>query len=152
MRDLWLIYDYLGRWWPWLLLAPTLGALAGLAYFSTQVHHDRFVATADVVIGGPEPEFGAPPEILVTIKSDLKPTQEEAAADLASRVELIANFTKGPASVRGAVIRQFPGGSPWWKAVTLGSVIFTFLVFAGIYVLEDTRTYLGHRRQIGADT
>ena len=62
MKESWLYYDYLRRRWWLLLLGPVLGALAGLVYYSTQVHSNQYPVTASVAIpdskahaAGPEP-------------------------------------------------------------------------------------------------
>lgn len=149
MKESWLLYDYLRRWWPWLLLVAVFGALAGLGFYSTQVHRTQYTATATVAIENPVSKSETPPVVSVSVRSTSQPTQEAAVAEVTAKLALIASYAEAPVSVRDSEISRRIG-SHWWKSAVLGGVTAVLLVIGGIYVWEDARSYQRHRRQVGA--
>lgn len=119
-----------------MLLTLAIGVFAGRGYNFTQVHGGEYKATAKLGINHSVCESQV---ISVTIDSKSNPTVEAAAAGIASRVALIADYTKLPVSVRRGDIRRTPAGSPWWKSIILSSTIATLLAVGVIYIFEDTR-------------
>jgi len=88
MKDSWLLYDYLQRWWRLLLLCCALGIL--VVYLVDEPLNDDkgYLATATLAFTDHRwvPELptllagSSPPQALVAIKSGPKPTQKEATS------------------------------------------------------------------------
>ncbi len=161
MKESWQYYEYLRRWWLLLLLGPTIGALTGLAYYSSQVHPATYDATATVAIADPtwEPDDSLPPSELdeqvqptltFSLDSGSDPTEEGAVKSVTSSIARIVSYTNTPVAIQQITIDRNTTDEPWWKPVVLGSVIGTLLVIGGIYVWEDARSYQRHRQQVGA--
>ena len=150
MKDSWLLYDYLRRWWLLLLVGASLGAIIGLGYYSTQVHPVEYVVTANMVFEDPEyTGEGSPPKLKIAMESRGHATGQVAIERLRSAVSNLATATGTPVALRDLSIEQENTDEPWWKAVVLGSVLGTLMVIGGVYVLEDARKYLS-RQKIGA--
>ena len=150
MKESWLYYDYLRRWWWLLLLGPALGALAGLAYYSSQLRPIESAVTATIAIQDPNPGLENPTYILTSLDSGFHSTVEKATNAVESRVATMVRYTNGTAVLRELSIDQRGNDKPWWKAVVLGSVIGILLAIGGIYVWEDAQAYQRHRQQISS--
>ena len=148
MKESWLYYDYLRRWWWLLLLGPVLGALAGLSYYSSQLQPIESAVTATIAIQDPNSGHGKPTYILTSLDSGFHSTVEKATNAVESQVATMVRYTNGTAVLRELSIDQRGNDEPWWKAVVLGSVIGILLAIGGIYVWEDAQAYQRHRQQI----
>jgi|TARA_Y100000031_G_scaffold153349_1_gene198413 uncharacterized protein involved in exopolysaccharide biosynthesis len=102
MKESWLFYNYVRRWWGLLLLGPALGAVLGLAYYSNQAHPVEYAATATVAIEGPVLENERTPEVVLTIDSSSGRTEEAVVEHVTSTVAKMVAYTKTP-----IVIREF---------------------------------------------
>ena len=149
MKESWRLYDYLRRWWRWLLLAPVFGVIDGVGYHSMQQHPVVFKATATVSIENPVSQGQQTPPVWANFNSDTWPTEQMAVADVVIGVDRIVGYPKAPVQVKDVRLGRAAAGSPWWKAAVLGSAISSLLVIGSIYILEDGRAYLQHRRPIG---
>jgi uncharacterized membrane protein YpjA len=149
MKESWLYYDFLRRWLWLLLVGAMLGALAGLAYYSSQVHPVDYAATATVVITDPTWEGEDAPTMLVSISTVSWPTEKAATASVESSVATMAKYANIPAVIRDVTIAQNGLGAPWWKPVILGTVVSILLTIGAIYTWEDARAYQRHRQQVG---
>ena len=150
MKESWQLYDYLRRWWCWLLLAFVFGALDGVGYYSIQQHPVGFKATATVSIENPVSQEQGSPPVSVYFSSDLWPTQEAAVADIAISVGRIVDYSEAPVQVQDVRLYRRAAGAPLWKAAVLGSVIGSLLVIGWIYIWEDRRAFFQHLRRMGA--
>ena len=93
LKESWLYYDYLRRWWRLLLVGSLIGGLASLAYYYNQVHPPEHTATATVAIESPETKPDVPPPpVLITIDSGAYATPEAAVRNVESIVAKIAGY------------------------------------------------------------
>ena len=150
MKDSWLLYDYLQRWWRLLLLCCALGILGAYLVNEPTVYAKEYSATATLAITdhkwvpSPSPIFAGsrPPEALVTIESGIKPTQEEATAVINTKLYRLSEFNERPLELREIVIHESALGNwAWWKGITLGAVIGILAAIGIIYVWTDVQAY-----------
>jgi hypothetical protein len=148
MKDSWLLYDYLRRWWLLLLAGSVLGAAIGLSYYSTQEHPVEYIVTADLIITDPEyTGEGSPPRVTLAQGPIDYASSEEAIEGFRSRVADFANNSDVPVLVRRFSI-DIRTVDPSWKAAVLGGVFGTLMVIGGVYTWEDARAEL-RSQQIG---
>ena len=148
MKESWLYYDYLRRWWGLLLLGSVLGSLAGLVYYSNQVHPIEYAVTAMVAVENPKSTDEHPPTVLISLNSGFHPTVEQSTAVVESSVTKLVAYTTTPAVTRELLIDQRGISEPWWKTVVFMSVIGVLLAIGGIYLWEDAQAYRRHRNQL----
>ena len=99
MKDSWLLYDYLRRWWLLLLVGASLGAIIGLGYYSTQVHPVEYVVTANMVFEDPEyTGEGTPSAAGLVLLPIGFPSPEEANAYVQTTVSNLVSATILPRS------------------------------------------------------
>ena len=150
-KESWQLYDYLGRWWRWLLLAAVIGALAGTGFHSIQDHlPGGFEATASILIENPVSRDRPPPPVSVNLSSETWPSEQTAVAALALSVGRIVDYSKAPVQVQNIELYPRLTGSLWWKTAALGSAISSLLVIGWSYIWEDCRAFVQHRRQMEA--
>ena len=149
MKESWLYYDYLRRWWRLLILGLAIGAILGLAYYSVQKNSESYAATATVAIGrsNSDPEALQPP-VMVTIASDKQSTSEAAIAQVQSAIDRITDYANTPVSVPSLELESKLANA-WWKPIVLGSVLGGLLMIGGIYVWEDALAYHRSRQLTG---
>ena len=146
MKESWIYYDYLRRWWRLLLLGLAVGAILGLAYYSVQNSLDSYAATATVALGNPnsDPDAIQSP-VMITIASDNQSTSEAAIAQVQSAIGRIVDYTNDPVSVPSLELESKIAHA-WWKSVVVGSVLGGLVVIGGIYVWEDALAYYRSRQ------
>ena len=144
MKETWLVYDYLRRFWALLLLFSSLGGLAGLGYYIKQAHPEGYTAQAGIIIENPKSQSLSPPRVYMTIDSGTWSKEYAAMVSAASNVSLVADYSDAPVSFLDLTVDRKTAGSPWWKAVVFGGVLGTLLAVGSIYVWEDAKAY---RRQ-----
>ena len=154
MKDSRLVYDYLRRWWWLLLLGPTLGAIIGLAYYSSQAHPTEYSGTASVSMYGPFMEIWSPPPKMASFNIDVGSwsTEQAAIEYVDSTVRQIDESAEELFVVHGLSINGTNLGNPSWKAIVLGSILGGLLAIGAIYTWEDARGYPRNRRRIKPST
>ncbi len=159
MKDSWLLYDYLQRWWRVLLLCSTLGILGAYLMNEPTVRAKEYSASATLAFIDPMPDsqliilhgshFRA--EVLVTIESGLAPTQGEAQAAINTKFSKLSEYSGNPVVLREIVIQEdYQDNWAWWKGVTFGAVIGLLAAIGMIYVWTDIQTYV--RREQAAQS
>ena len=150
MKDSWLLYDYLQRWWRVLLLCCALGILGAYLVNEPAVYAKEYSATATLAFTDPSwvPELPSllagsrPPEALVTIELGPKPTQEEAKAVINAKISQLSEYSGNPVERREIIIHEDAHGTwAWWKGTTLGAVIGVLAAIGMIYVWTDVQAY-----------
>jgi uncharacterized protein involved in exopolysaccharide biosynthesis len=150
MKDSWLLYDYLRRWWLLLLIGTALGAVIGIGYYSNQVHPVEYVVTADMVFEDPAYTGDGPiPTVTLAMGPSSLGDGEAAVAHIRTTVAKLASLSDSPVFIRDLSIDRNTTGEPRWKAVVLGSIIGALLVIGGVFVWEDARAYQ-RRLQVGS--
>lgn len=148
MKNSWLHYDYMRRWWGLLLLGTLLGGVVGLAYYSSQAHPVEYAATATVSIKATAPRFETPPgPVVLTIDTGSQSSEAAAVEDLTSTVAALIRYTLTPVAVQELAVERYTPDAVWWKPVILGSLAGTLLAIAGIYLWEDARAFRRHLYQ-----
>jgi len=152
MKESWLYYDYLRRWWLLLLVGPTIGAILGFAYYHQNHHPAQYTAAATVVIKEPTWHLENPallrllqyraPEVKVAINSGANASESAAIDSVTSAAGKLADYAKGVTELRElSITRLSESGVDFWKPVVMGAVFATLLAIGGIYVWEDARAY-----------
>ena len=147
MKDSWMLYDYLRRWWRILLLGTSLGAILGFAYYSNQIHPEEYQGTAQLSLYSSIFDiFEAPTKYSITIDIGTWSNEEAVAEYASSQAESLSLSTGRTVFVEGLQIDHHPVGSPSWKAIVLGTVLGGLLAIGFPYVWDDARAYALHRR------
>ena len=150
MKDSWLLYDYLQRWWRLLLICCALGILGAYLVNEPTVYAKEYSATATLAITDhkwvSEPSAfltgSRQPEAHVTIESGIRPTQEEATAVINTKLYQLSEYSGRPLELREIVIHESAHGTwAWWKGITLGAVIGVLAAIGIIYVWTDVQAY-----------
>ncbi len=153
MKDSWVLYGYLIRWWRLLLVFCVVGALAAHFLDDPPDFPADYTGTATVAIRVPDWSFedpglvqrATPPVVMATLTSSIEPSRQLAIDDVQSQMRRIAAFGPTLVASHGIIIDEKPQGVwQWWKAVVLGSVLGGLLAVGCIYVWEDAKEY---RRQ-----
>ena len=148
MKESWLYYDYLRRWWRLLILGLAVGAILGLGYYSVQDNSESYAATARVAIWRPNSDPDALQfPVMVTVASDKQSTSEAAIAQVQSAIGLIIKYTDAPVSVPSLELESKITNA-WWKSMVIASVLGGLLVVGGIYIWEDALAYHRSRQPI----
>ena len=155
MKESWLYYGYLRRWWLLLLVGATIGAILGFAYYNQSHHPAQYTAAAKVAIKEPTWHLENPallrlrryraPEVEVAINSGANASESAAVDSIMSTAAKLADYAKGVTELRQLSITRLPeSGVVFWKPVVLGAFIATLLVIGGIYVWSDALAYRRH--------
>jgi len=155
MKESWLYYDYLRRWWLVLLIGPTIGAILGFAYYHQGRVPAEYTATATVAIKERTwhlenaallwLQHYRAPEVEVAINSGANASESSAVDSVMSAAAQVADYAKGGTELRALSIARLPeSGDVFWKPVVLGAVFATLLVIGGIYVGDDALAYRRH--------
>ena len=139
MKETWLYYDFLRRWWLLLILGPGLGALAGLGYFLQQDRPPEFKATASFSIPAEEHRFN--------VVSDVASTERAAVESLVTLANTFEQWTGRRFGIR-VVQMERRYEAVWWRPTALGGVIGALLAVAVSLMWQDTRAYVRHRQQM----
>lgn len=150
MKDSWPFYDYLQHWWRLLLLCCALGILGAYLVNESMVQAKEYSATATLTFTNPnwDPEVPTslgdtgPPQARVTIKSGLSPTQEEAGADIRTKLSQLSEYS-GIQVERPEIVIQgiYQGTWALWKGIIMGAVIGLLAAIGMIYVWTDVQAY-----------
>ena len=90
MKESWLYYDYLRRWWRLLILV-------GLAYYSVQKQSKSYAATGTVAIGNLVDDMGGiSPSVVVTIASGKQSTADAAVANVQTAFDRVTKHANNP--------------------------------------------------------
>ena len=151
MKESWLYYDYLRRWWLFLLLGPVLGGLAGLGYYLQQYTPVEFIATG--VFSTPNQIYTFDPGerpinrlgYYFTVSSPIKSTETAAVESLITLAYKLETETGRRFEIQNTKMEQRME-TVWWKLVVLGSTSGAVLALASVFVLEDARNYLRYRQ------
>ena len=139
MKEAWLYYDYLRRWGLFLLLGLVLGAITGFGY---SLQHDdplQFKATATLNLTA---------RIQIRVISDFNPTVKSAVESLLDTAYMLERvYIHAPVRIHSINMERF-GGTLWWKATILGSIVGGLLISAGAYVWDDVRKYQRERHRL----
>ena len=147
MKESWLCYDYLRRWWWLLLMGPTFGGVFALGYYLMGAGPPEYTAKLMVAIVDPQPPYHKPPAVLASITSDTLASEKAAVDSARSMFVQMAGYTDAPVEAREMVVYYADVGTEWWKRVILGSVVGILLTIGLIYVWEDASEYQRHRQQ-----
>ena len=141
MKDSWLSFDHARRWWVFLLLSVTLGAVLGLAYYFKQAHPVEYAAIAQIAIEDPESEAKHPPAAVLRFDAGSWDTGEAVVEHVTSSVATMVRYTNNPAEIHHLQIERHATDDVWWKSVTLGGVIGALLAFSVMYLWKDAGAY-----------
>ena len=147
MKESWVYYDYLRRWWWLLLLGLTLGGSVALVYHLEQAGPLEYTATLTATIGSPSTREKPPSAIPVQITGHTLDTKEAALESVRSMVVQVISYTDAPVEVKDLSIDRHEMGEAWWKAIVLGSLVGIALAIGAIYVWDDASAYQRHRQQ-----
>ena len=145
MRESWLFYGYLRRWWWLLVFGLVTGGAAGLIFYNSQDRTLEYTAKATVAIGDARSREEKPLVVYVSVETGQLATAKEAIDSAGSAIREIGSYTGAPVAIRGLVVDRTVDGSGWWRAVVLGAVIGILMAIGAVYVWEDTHLYYRRR-------
>ena len=159
MKDSWLLYDYIKRWWRLLLLCCALGILVAYLMDEPKVYakaysasatlaftHHKWVPELPTSLGG-----SSIPHALVTVEFAPQSTLENIKAAINAKQSELSAYSGIPVETREIVIRENPQGTWfWWKALTLGGVIGLLAAIGFIYIWTDVQAY--GKRELAAQS
>lgn len=146
MKESWLYYDYLRRWWKILVIGVFFGAFMGIAYYSSQTHGIAYSGTAKIGVYEVVPGIYTPPQVKTSFDVELGswPSQEGAIEYASSTALEIALVTGSPTVVQQVSLAKSTAGAQLWKVIVLGSTIGFLLAIGIAYVRDDARAYREH--------
>ena len=149
MKESWLYYDYLRRWWWLLLMGPIFGGVFALGYYLMNTGPSEYTAKLMVAIVDPRPPYHDqnPPAVLASLTSDTLASEEAAVDSARSMFVRMAGYTNAPVEPRNMTVYYEGLGTKWWQNAIFGSVVGILLAIGGIYVWEDASAYQRHRQQ-----
>ena len=146
MKESWLFYNYLRRWWWLLVLGIVTGGTAGLLYYNSQDREFEYTAKATVAIQDTRSLYEIPLVVHISVETGQQATANEAIDSAGSTIREIGNYTGTPVTIRDLVVDRTVDTSGWWKAVVLGAVFGILMAIGAAYVWEDLHLY--YRRQL----
>lgn len=143
MNGAWQLYEYIGRWWRFLLLGLIVGALGGLVFFMMQNSPLSYRAVAEISVKDPGRD-GFEIALPISMSSGDHPTPEMANQQLESRSAILLNATPYGFRIGNRYIQKNEPDD-LWKAMVLGSLIGGLLMIGAIYAWDDVRAYRQRR-------
>ena len=137
MKETWVVYDNLRRFWWLLLLGMTIGAVAGLGIHIQRDNPTTYQVMATIIVSGTR----------FSLQTGQFSTEAEATEDMTMITNIFDLNSSGEIQVDSVSVRQTRNSSPAWKATVLGAVIAGLLSIASIFVWNDARSYRQHLRE-----